>query len=29
MFQMTQAVQNAPDRSQYLEIDLSRGHPSQ
>jgi argininosuccinate synthase len=27
MFQMTQAVQNAPDRSQYLEIDFEQGTP--
>jgi len=27
MFQMTQAVQNAPDRSQYLEIDFDQGTP--
>jgi argininosuccinate synthase len=27
MFQMTQAVQNAPDRSQYLEIEFDRGTP--
>jgi argininosuccinate synthase len=28
MFQMTQAVQNAPDRSQYLEIDFEQGIPT-
>src|SRR6266511_3060453 len=27
MFQMTQAVQNAPDRSQYLEIEFEQGTP--
>jgi argininosuccinate synthase len=27
MFQMTQAIQNAPDRSQYLEIDFEQGTP--
>ncbi|MDQ3829423.1 MAG: argininosuccinate synthase, partial [Candidatus Tectomicrobia bacterium] len=27
MFQMTQAVQNAPDRSQYLEIEFDQGTP--
>jgi argininosuccinate synthase len=27
MFQMTQAVQNAPDASQYLEIDFEQGTP--
>jgi argininosuccinate synthase len=27
MFQMTQAVQNAPERSQYLDIDFERGTP--
>ena len=27
MFQMTQAVQNAPDRSQYVEIDFEQGTP--
>jgi argininosuccinate synthase len=27
MFQMTQPVQNAPDRSQYLEIDFEQGTP--
>jgi argininosuccinate synthase len=27
MFQMTRAVQNAPDRSQYLEIDFEQGTP--
>jgi argininosuccinate synthase len=27
LFQMTQAVQNAPERSQYLEIDFEQGTP--
>lgn len=27
MFQMTQAVQNAPDRSQYLDLDFEQGTP--
>jgi len=27
MFQMTQAIQNAPDRSQYLEVDFEQGTP--
>ncbi len=27
MFQMTQAVQNAPDRSQYLELEFEQGTP--
>jgi argininosuccinate synthase len=28
MFQMTQAAQNAPERSQYLEIDFEQGTPT-
>lgn len=28
MFQMTQAVQNAPERAQYLEIDFEQGTPT-